>query len=282
MKVLITGWRGFIGKNLIPYLEKNGHTVIKMGENLMDYENIHNAFAEQPDAVIHLAAYGNDSSHDQKTVEGITKTIETNVVGSALLVSEFIKSKARVFINTGSSSEYGIHRESLKPTLTLEGETPYARSKAALSTLLYNLDVEGKHFKTIRLFSVYGPHEKENRLIPTAFRAAMTGETMPVSLAVHDFVYIDDVCRSYLHLLEMPEICPPITHAASGKQYTNQDVIDLIQDITGMEINTYPVSQLRSFDTSFKWVSNVGPIVAEPIYTLSEGLKKTWQFLLNN
>lgn len=281
-RVLVTGWRGFVGKNLVQYLEQHGYQVIKFQGDITNEVDVSENFNDSLYAVIHLAAYGNDSSHNQQTPAGIAKTLRVNVLGTTNLLSEFINSQARVFINTGSSSEYGTHNQQLSPKTVLEGPTPYARTKAAISTLLDGLHVDGKFFKTMRLFSVYGPYEKENRLIPTVFSAAQTGATMPIVNAVHDFVYVSDVCRAYLHLLEMPEICPPITHAASGRQYSNQEVVDLISEITGKTVNTYPVRQLRSFDTSNKWVSSSRSILVGPEYTLEQGLRKVWQFLQSN
>jgi len=282
MKVLVTGWRGFIGKNVTEYLESKGCEIIKFGGDLTDFANITQSFSENPDAVVHLAAYGNDSSHDQILPQGTAKTLETNVVGTSLLISEFIKSSARTFINIGSSSEYGTQRTPLSIKTPLEGITPYARSKAAVSTLLDGLHVDGKYFRTLRLFSVFGPYEKENRLIPTVFRSAVTGQTMPLSSGVHDFIHVKDVCRSILHLLEMPEICPSITHAASGVQYTNQEVVELVEKVTSRVVSTRPVDKMRTFDTTNKWVSDTRSLLLDPIYTFQEGLEATWQWIQNN
>src|SRR5271169_5519175 len=56
-KILVTGWKGFLGRNLEPKLEERRHEIIRSWGCLDDLTtaltNIHRA---KPDVVIHLAA----------------------------------------------------------------------------------------------------------------------------------------------------------------------------------------------------------------------------------
>lgn len=278
MTIAILGKHGFVGKNLTSFLEKQGENVLQSDVDVLDPTQLGVLFAQKPQIVINLAAYGNDSTHDQQSPEGIDRTIRTNI--PIELLSQFIRSESKVFIQAGSSSEYGKHDVPLSVDLPLNGETPYAKSKAAFSTLLKGMDVDGKTFRTLRLFSVYGEGEAPHRFIPTALRAARDGETIPLSKGSHDFVHIDDVCRAFYRIILDARSTPLISHAASGVQYSNLEVIEYIEKITGKHIHTYP-EILRSFDTSF-WVSNTKDILVSPELSLEEGLRKTWQSLLKN
>lgn len=271
----MTGSRGFVGTNLKSFLTKHGFEVVDFEGSIDQKDVVLINFIQDFDAVIHLAAYGNDSSHDQTSTDGVIRTLETNILGSIYLINEFIKSKAKLFIFVGSSSEYGQQSKPMTVNTPLDGTNPYALTKASISTLLSNLQVEGKTFRVVRLFSVYGEHEKANRLIPTAFRCAMSGEEMPLGEGVHDFVHVDDVCNNFLHLLAMPEICPVVSHIASGVQTSNREIIQEIEAITHKKIYTKVVEKLRTFDTQC-WVSAQDSILIKPKLSLRQGLEKVW------
>jgi nucleoside-diphosphate-sugar epimerase len=277
VKVLITGSKGFIGKNLVNYLRSEGCQVVEFEGDITKRADIKQSFTNHIDAVVHLSAYGNDSSHDQKTDSGIAQTLHTNIIGTTQLIEKFIHSEAKTFIFAGSSSEYGTQKEPMSTESTLDGKTPYALSKIAISNLLKGLDVPSKRFKVLRLFSVYGLYEKPNRLIPTAFRCSLTGETMPIADGVHDFVHVSDVCKSVLKLLDEPRTTPTISHVASGIQYSNQEVLETIEQITGNKINTYPRNNIRPADTNFSWVSDKKSILIQPTYSLKDGLTEVWK-----
>ncbi len=271
----MTGSRGFIGTNLKAFLTHHGHEIVDFEGSVEQLDVVKINFIQDFDAVIHLAAYGNDSSHDQNTQDGVMRTLNTNILGSTYLIDEFIRSKAKLFIFAGSSSEYGKQSKPMTANTRLDGTNPYATTKAAISSILSNLQVDGKMFRVVRLFSVYGDHEKQNRLIPTAFRCAVTGEEMPLGDGVHDFVHIDDLCNNFLHLLSMPEICPVVSHIASGKQYSNQEVIKIVEEVTEKKIRTRPVGKLRTFDTQC-WVSDLESILIKPKVSLKQGLAQIW------
>lgn len=278
MKILITGSRGFVGSNLSSFLRSHGHEVIDFEGSVEQKDVITLNFVQDFDAVIHLAAYGNDSSHDQSTTQGVIRTIETNLIGTSHLINEFIRSKAKLFIFAGSSSEYGEQPRAMSIYTPLDGKNLYATTKSAISNILSHLtSLEDKQFRVIRLFSVYGEHEKHNRLIPTAFRCAIDGKTMPLGEGVHDFVHISDVCETFLHVLTNPD-CPPVIHAATGIQYSNAEVIKLVEEVTGKKIHTKTVEKLRTFDTQC-WVSDRDSIVVKPKLSFKQGLEQIWSTL---
>jgi len=59
MKILFTGQRGFLGRELIPYLEENGHTVTHSTVDYSDQRNVDQFFRNrQFDFIIHAAIRG--------------------------------------------------------------------------------------------------------------------------------------------------------------------------------------------------------------------------------
>lgn len=278
MKISIIGASGFVGKNLTKFLRDQGEEVLTDKVNILQHDDIKNLFNRKPDVIINLASYGNDSLHDQKTTEGINKTLRTNIPID--LICEFLTSDTKLFIQAGSSSEYGIHNTPLSVDTPPKGETPYSYSKELFSSLLQSLSIEGKTLRTLRLFSVYGPHEAQHRFIPTLLRVAQTDETIPLSEGSHDFIHVDDVCRSFYRIIQDPHSVAPITHSASGNQLSNQEVVQCIEKVTGKKINTYS-KILRSFDSPC-WVSDKKDILIQPEISFEEGIQKLWESQLNN
>src|SRR5262245_35405099 len=85
MRALVTGATGFLGRNLIPALEMNGHEVTGVGSqqcNLMRPESLHR-FREPYDQIWHLAAWtqaGDFCLHHPGEQWIINQQINTNVL----------------------------------------------------------------------------------------------------------------------------------------------------------------------------------------------------------
>lgn len=274
MKILLTGANGFIGKNLLQHLEKKGHEVISFTGDIVNLKDCFVNFEQDIDAVIHLAAYGNNSKHFQNNKNYLNnQTIDVNLIGTLNLVKLFLLSKAKVFITAGSSSEYGVINKplSIETTPSIKGQNIYSVTKETISELFKGLNlISDKRFHVLRLFTVYGKGEAENHFIPTILRSLHENTTMPLSSGSHDYVYIRDVCRAFEKLLTKG---PVVSHAATGKQYTNLQVIKLIEKITKKKVHYYKVSKLYTYDRKV-WVSDKKSILTKPKYTLEQGLRE--------
>lgn len=120
--------------------------------------------------------------------------ISANVLGTVHLIDAAVATgTCEIFVNTGSSSEYGIKDISMSENDVLEPVNLYGISKAAATNYATLIGKQKKFpIVTYRIFSAYGPYEDHKRLISTLLRSYICNISPELSspLSVRDFIYI--------------------------------------------------------------------------------------------
>lgn len=294
----MTGGTGFVGANLCRRLLQEGHEVFclvrpkhkrwRIAEieehlriqvtDLTDAARLEMLVKDiRPDWIFHLATYGAYSwQTDQQQI------VDTNLLGTANLLQACLRRGFEIFINTGSSSEYGFKDHAPAEDEPIEPNSHYAVAKAGAS--LY-CQFAARAFDlcviTLRLYSVYGPFEEPNRLIPNVIVHGLKGELPPLvdPTISRDFVYVGDVEEAYLHLALHPTgIGGEIFNVGSGVQTSIADVVRLAQSSFRLQErprwNSMP---RRAWDTA-SWRADSGKLVGagwKPRTALDEGFRKT-------
>lgn len=152
MNILVTGYKGFIGQNMVIALRKEGHhvTTFEWGETLS---------LEDIDQVVHLGAISETTEQD------VNKIMRQNYEFTVALLEEC--NAKRINIQYASSaSVYGKGSE-FKEHSDLHPESPYAWSKYLVDRYVeskdWNTNVQG-----FRYFNVYGQYE-EHKKQPSPF-----------------------------------------------------------------------------------------------------------------
>jgi len=233
-KILVTGGAGFIGSNYVNYqVEKGEHHIINLDKltyagnleniknpeaenytfiqgDICDLKFIQDLFAEyQFDEVIHFAA----ESHVDNSISDPSAFIETNINGTFNLLQTTYKLwmnepfsikeefKSARFLHVSTDEVYG--------TLGDEGlfteETPYApnspysASKASSDLLVRSyFHTYGMPVVTTNCSNNYGPHQHDEKLIPTIIRKAIHEENIPIygeGTNIRDWLYVLDHCK---------------------------------------------------------------------------------------
>lgn len=256
-KVLITGGAGFIGANFVYKFLEMGYQVfvferketnlwrikdikkkIKLySPNLLDYSKTEKIISEvKPDIVLHFAAYGayQDSQQD------IPNTIDINVKTTINLLNACQKIGVECFINTGSSSEYGIKQKPMKETDILEPDNLYGMTKSIGTFYCQMLARKfGFPVAVIRPFAVYGYFEEKKRLIPTIINSGLKNNELNLSSPnpVRDFIFIEDLIEGYLLVIKnIKKVKGEIFNMGGGKQYKIKEAIKIIEKLTGSKI----------------------------------------------
>ena len=280
---MITGATGFIGANLTYKLCYQGHEVhlllrpdctrwridhldVDVHEHQVDFLDqkslTQTAARIQPDWVFHLAVYGAYSYQ-----ANLDRMVETNIKGTINLVRACLESGFDVFVNTGSSSEYGFKHHASREENRIDPNSHYAICKATGTMFCrYTARSEKVRIPTLRLYSAYGPYEAPGRLIPMLIIKGLRNSLPPLvnPTIARDFVYINDVTNAYILAATTPTKDPgAIFNVGTGVQTTIREAVEIAR--TSLNIKTDPkwdTMPNRLWDTN-SWVANPDKIKSE-------------------
>lgn len=188
-----------------------------------------------PAVVVHAAARDAYAAHD------LAATAIDNVMGTAQLLAALATLPQRPrLVAVGGSTEYGRAAGPIAESAPLAPVTPRGATKAAASLLVLSEHAAGRiEGGVLRPFTVYGPWEAPVRLIPTAIRAALLGEELPLTShdAAHDLVFVDDVAAACLLAATAPRFPGSAWNVCAGKPISNQRLLDEIERATGRTLH---------------------------------------------
>lgn len=298
---LITGASGFIGANLLRRLVTRNecvHIILRKEaklwriQDLLDKATVHEAdlldalslrkiAAEvKPSVIYHLAAYGAYSQQSEPD-----KIIKVNILGTWNLLQAVSAIDYGLFVNTGSSSEYGFKKLAMKEADLLEPVSFYAVAKSSATLLCsYLAQSEKKPIVTLRPFSVYGPYEEPTRFIPVLLKALYYKEPLSLvsSEVSRDQIYIDDVVDFYLLVDKLKQYPGEIFNLGTGTQSSIKKVVETAIEVTGKTTDfKWGAMKPRIWDTT-NWVADISKAKEllgwAPRINLEKGLLLTWKW----
>lgn len=287
-KVLITGGTGFIGRNVVAELIKRGYEVhslvfppfapeqkglVQYEMNLMGSNAVDKFLSEHHfENLIHLAWYVGKGCHIAD--QNIDWTIST-----LNLLTSFQKYGGKTFVGAGTISEYeykfGYLLEDETPTSpeTLYGESKNSVYKIA-KTFCKQHDMK---FKWPRIFNLYGPNEKPQRLMPSVINSCLKGEDVKVSdcLKFQDYLHVEDTARGIVEVFESD--MQGAVNICSGKPVQLRYIVNKIAELTNFKGNILWGAIPAAFGDEVVVGNNdkLKSIGWSPKYTLDEGLQHT-------
>ena len=240
MKILVTGGAGFIGSNFVrmaltdkfPDFKVDKLIVLdlltyagdkenlKLIENDARYQfvqgdirdlNLAQKLMTEVELVVHFAA----ESHVDRSIEGGSEFVSTNVMGTQVLLDAARNSKIKRFLHVSTDEVYGsISQGSWPEDHPLLPNSPYSASKAG-SDLLVRAYNRTHKLDTIitRCSNNYGHFQFPEKVIPLFITNILEGKKVPLygnGLNIRDWLHVDDHCRG---------IALALTKGKSGEVY---------------------------------------------------------------
>ena len=243
-RVLITGSRGFTGRELTRYLASRGWEVCgldadesagqqsKQSIDLCDTAAVIQRLKEvRPSHLIHLAAM----SH---VVGDPISFYRTNLLGTESLIEAITASDTchgRVLI-ASSATVYGYTEKSpICESDPLNPVTHYGLSKASMEQLLRKWH-PALPVVVVRPFNYTGPGQAETFLVPKIVRSFSRRESV-LSLGnfnvARDFSDIRFVCEAYRRLLDAHELDHRVFNVCSGVATSIKTILKIMEEISG-------------------------------------------------
>lgn len=233
MKILVTGAAGFIGSHTSERLKDMGHEVIGL-DNFSPYydialkkdnaevlakkgieiltldlrsDNLKMLLPDNIEYIFHFAAHPGISSHSK-----FEDYLTNNIIGTQRLL-DFVEDMnvKPFFVNIATSSIYGL--EAILP----ESSPPkpaswYGVTKLAAEQLVLAKSREGKlQASSLRLFSVYGPRERPDKLYTRLIDCALHDKKFPLyqdsEIHLRSFTYVQDIVDGIVSLIGKERIC---------------------------------------------------------------------------
>lgn len=233
--------------------------------------------------IFDLAAYGAYAKQaDTRLIH------ETNYIGLLNLLETASQYAIRAFVHAGSSSEYGLNAAGPAEDAPLMPNSHYAVTKAAAAQMIafYGV-IKEMPVLNLRYYSIYGPYEEPDRLIPQLITKGLSGTYPPLVQPdiSRDFVYVDDAILATLKAAnaDFTQTRGKSFNIAGNQKTTIRDIALTIKDIfqlsTDPEWGDFPN---RKWDLK-EWYGNAGR--AQDLLqwknqtSLKEGLQHTlnWQ-----
>ena len=288
-QVLITGGTGFIGQNVVNQLLTRGYEVhslvyppfaaeqeglIQYEMNLLDSKSVEEFFKEHHfENLIHLAWYvGKGCQTSDVNLDWLSASFN--------ILKSFQKSKGAKILMAGSVSEYdysyGYMDEKKTP---LNNEFLYGKSKAALYSIAKEFCLRNDiNFKWARIFNVYGPNERKERLMPSVITSMLKGEDVKVSTCekFQDYLHVEDMAKGIVSLFESN--VSDAVNICSGKPVQLRAIVEKIAELTDFKGKILWGAVPTYFEEPLVVGNNnrlKNEVLFTPQYSLEDGLKQT-------
>ena len=191
-------------------------------------EDTVNSMMNEGDIVVHFAA----ESHVDRSINGPSEFIKTNVQGTQVLLSAAVANRAKTFLHVSTDEVYGsVDEGSSAETDPLLPNSPYSASKAA-SDLLVRAYVKtyGLDARITRCCNNFGPNQYPEKFIPLSINCLKEHRKIPIygdGSNVREWIHVGEHCRAIQSVIHSG-VKGEIYNIGSGHLFTNLQLAEKI------------------------------------------------------
>lgn len=316
MTIMVTGGAGFIGSNFVfhmlqthpdyrivcldkltyagnlstlePVLQQDNFRFVKA--DICDRQAVDKLFQEEkPDIVVNFAA----ESHVDRSIENPGIFLETNIMGTAVLMDACRKYGIQRYHQVSTDEVYGdlpLDRPDLFFTeeTPLHTSSPYSSSKASADLLVMAYyRTYGMPVTISRCSNNYGPYHFPEKLIPLMIANALADKPLPVygnGENVRDWLYVEDHCRAIDLIIHNGKV-GEVYNVGGHNEKRNIDIVRIIcQELGKPESLIVHVEDRKGHDR--RYAIDPAKIHRElgwlPETKFEDGIKKTIKWYLEH
>jgi dTDP-glucose 4,6-dehydratase len=259
-KYLVTGGAGFIGSNFVRFVLDSEPDSQVVNLDLLTYAGVKATVDEldadprhhfvrgdirdpvlvddlvgDADVVVNFAA----ESHVDRSIEGPGVFLETNVVGTGVLIDAARRHDVGCYVQVSTDEVYGSIADGFaREDAPLRPSSPYSASKASADLLVESYRVTFSYPAIVtRCTNNYGPYQFPEKMIPLFITNLAEGRHVPLygdGRNERDWLYVEDHCRA-IHLL-ITEGTPGETYnIGADAQVANIDLTNMLLELLGRD-----------------------------------------------
>jgi UDP-glucose 4-epimerase len=301
MRILITGGAGFIGRHIAEHFQDRAEEVrvldnlrcgLKSNLSGLECELIVGSILDRDlvreamkgvDFVFHLAAMVSV----QESVQKPNECAEINAGGTAIVLEEAARARAKKLIFSSSAAIYGDNPTIPKiESMPAEPKSPYATSKYEGERHCRSFTDEGRLATvSLRYFNVFGPYQDPRSeyaaAVPAFIEKAIRNDPITIfgdGRQTRDFIYVKDVVAAnvFFALKSQPA---GVFNVGCGRQITITDLALTIRKLTKSSSTIdYAAERRGDVKDSVAGVDKIQTAGFRPVWDLAGGLRATIEF----
>ena len=282
MNILITGIHGFVGQNLMPYLEAKGHTIYGLGRT-GDYvwDDLESDRIPHVDAIIHLAG----KAHDTKNQTEADVYFKVNRDLTMKVFAYFMEHqdiKKFIFFSSVKAVADKVSGDMLTEDAIPMPKGPYGESKAAAEKQLNDMwqaassaQTDGRQVYILRPCMMHGPGNKGN--LNLLYKVVNAGFPWPLGAFENQrsFCSIQNVCFVVDQLLEQ-NIGSGVYNLADDEALSTNMLVEIIGDCLGQKVRIWKFGR-----SAMTFLARIGDCLHLPL-TTERLAKLTENYIVDN
>jgi len=277
MRILITGFSGFIGSYLQKRLIQTKHELVLVdlanGFDICDWKQVQNF--EGIDAVIHLA----NLSFVPASYENPKKFYETNYLSTLNMLELCRINKAKMIFFSSYIYGHPLYQP-IDENHPVQAFNPYAQTKVICESLCEGYNCDFKVPVTIfRPFNIYGKGQNPDFLIPMIIRQAKQGKiVIKDDKPKRDYIHVEDIVTAIITAVESDTTTTIKKYnLGTGISYSVSEIVGIVRSLFDTDIEYNCTHESRPNDV-MDTIADISKIKKElnwkPNVTIHDGLSK--------